>query len=99
MNNPISYRRPQPATQAASTTDPGQPGSSPSHRRQVAWVRPTDLPAFGGQAIAHTIEAHAELTRTMRSLPGQAARAAQTRAVESFGTPAVPRSRMEGPSL
>ena len=47
MNNPIGYRSPRPLD---------------SHRgARVAWVRPTDLPALGRQAVVHRLDPDREL--------------------------------------
>lgn len=105
MNNPVRYRRPQvpqPTAVPVATDEPqiGALQQAPAEGRRVVWVRPTDLPALGGQAVADSLEVHAELTRTIRAVPARALRPARAVGLGTFGA-ASPESgsRVDGPGL
>ncbi|MBE0009923.1 MULTISPECIES: hypothetical protein [unclassified Arthrobacter] len=72
------------AVQAARISRPGSDtsptGASVSRVRGVEWVRPTDLMARHGAALAgRGIDFEVELARRTRSLPAQAVRAGRRR--------------------
>lgn len=85
MNRHYEYRRHTPSVsspagqsdsglnQLAVTGDPSLAGQSSNATtltgRRIAWVRPTDLHSYAGQAIGRGVDLHAELIRRANTTP------------------------------